>query len=201
MRAGIALAAAMLLVGTVQARPPGNFGYGKPPTKVEVENMVKSHFADKISNPYPLHILAIGKPTAGCFKRGAGKRDICGYRICVSQNQENALGGFMGRETAVYWKTQGYGIQVFRNQGACANDFEQWDGISEVLVPDFCVRQPDHPDCANGRKEDSRTVERVAEQTEKSEVDVGDGCTAKARSRMIERGMTAKDVAAVCAEN
>lgn len=92
--------------------------------------------------------LIISRPIAGCFSRGWGKRDICGYKVCVSVIRPN-----IGRSVELLWLTNGFSQIGFPNARECRPDFENWRGSPAVELPRFCDFQKGHPDCAVGRVE------------------------------------------------
>ena len=196
----LAVAAVAVLAGNVVARPAGNFGYGKPPTHDETQRLVRQHLKETLKDPSSIQDLEISKPAAGCFERGLGKRDVCGYKFCVAYNAKNGYGGYVGRSVHVYWKVQGYGLNTFANRGACPNSFENWDGSTSVELPRFCDRQPENKDCTEGREE---VYEADAQEQRKVEAPAQDAassasCSSEIRKRMLAKGMSESDVDKIC---
>lgn len=134
------------------ARPPGNFGFGPPPSYFDVLEKL----APIVLSIAPYEVEAMGSealmasivigvaPQAGCLDRGFGKRSVCGYRICA------AMRGFPIREM---WITQGFGVWDMRSQGRCLNlpsGDAGWRGDPPVNVVRFCNIQPEFPGCPGG---------------------------------------------------
>lgn len=145
---------ALIVVALVVAgcsRSAGNFGFGPPPSIQETRDAVNRHLTDYLHYPASAKDLRIQKPRPGCFYRGPGKRDICGYQVCISYTALNQRGGYVSERQSL-WITRGYGLHV-QPPATCPTILQDWSGSDPVALADFCSYQPKHPDCINGRKE------------------------------------------------
>lgn len=138
------------------ARTVGNFGFGPPPSLKETRDIVNQHLTQYLYYPDRVRDLRIEKPRAGCFYRGIGKRDLCGYQICISYSALNQRGAYVNERQSL-WITHGYGVQA-QPPFTCPSVLADWDGSEPVALPDFCSVQPEHADCLRGRKESYETI-------------------------------------------
>lgn len=133
------------------ARSAGNFGFGPPPTLEETREAVNQYLTAYLHTPDSAQDLRIEKPRSGCFYRGPGKRDICGYQVCFSYSALNQRGGYV-KEKQALWITKGFGHRV-QPATTCPSVLQDWDGNEPVMLGDFCEAQPAHRDCLKGRQE------------------------------------------------
>lgn len=137
---GLLLLLVLLLPFAVDARPPGNFGFGRPPAFPSLMRGLNIEL-----RKYSKVATEISIPIAGCYSRGGfGRRDVCGYRFCV-----RVEGGLRADEV---WVTQGFGFQAGA-PGLCNHPFDAWKGDPPVAVADFCSFQPKQEGCEAGRTE------------------------------------------------
>ena len=199
--AGLIAGVLLLLCGDEAiAREAGNFGFGRPPSYRETRELILGHLKLTLKDPDSLRDLTIAKPAADCYRRGIGRRDVCGYKICVAYNAKNSFGAYIGRKVYVYWKLNGWGTQVFENAGACPILFPDWDGKSPVQMRDFCVFQKKHPDCEKGRKEKYDFPVDVPAPASTDEGSAGgfSRCSEPIRLGMLDRGLSEEDVSELC---
>lgn len=144
------------------ARTAGNFGFGPPPSVSEVRGAVNDYLTKDLFRPSGVQDLAIGRPMAACMYRGIWKRNICGYKVCVSYNAQNQSGSYVGIKPYDFWITNGWGTQAMPSYGECANGFSDWSGVPPAAERKFCDVEPGHPDCAGGRVERYDAAQGIA---------------------------------------
>lgn len=149
----IAIVGLALLLAGCSSRPALEFGFGSPPTVAQTRGIVQEHLEVALKDPTNIQGLTIGRPEAACYSRGPGKRDVCGYRVCVAYNAKNSFGGYVGRKVYVYWILKRWGLQIAENRGACPMTFDDWFGSPPVETKDFCAFQPRNAGCLNGKVE------------------------------------------------
>lgn len=145
-----------------QARPAGAYGFGEPPEPITLRNDVVSGLGLALRDPKSMQDFAIRQPEAACYQRGIGRRDVCGYKVCVAFNARNAFGAYVGRTVYVYWFRDGQIFNVVRNGGACPPTFPDWQGQPSIVVPDFCKMQPGQPACEAGGEALAEAKRRAA---------------------------------------
>lgn len=143
MRVMLGMVLLLGLASTALARPPGNFGFGPPPSYLSLTDQLRISLSLGEDAP-----LEVSRPVIGCKDRGhPGRADVCGYQFCVRAR---------GRSFAM-WSLQGYGLQVDPQTG-CSDDFTSWSGDPPVDVLEFCDVQPRQGDCKKGIRESLRAL-------------------------------------------
>ena len=150
------------------ARTAGTFGFGPAPTVQEVRTAVNEYLTKDLYRPSSVLNLTIGRPVAGCMYRGIWKRNICGYRVCVSYNAQNQYGNYVGNKPYDFWITNGWGTHVMPSYGVCSKGFTDWNGEPRIAETKFCDVEPDHADCAKGRVETFQPAQVAEASPEKA---------------------------------
>lgn len=150
----------LALMAGCAGRPAQNYGFGPTPTAETARKVVTDHLLFALKDPESVQGLTIGKPVPACYARGPGKRDVCGYRMCVAYNAKNSYGGYVGRKIYSYWMLNGFGTQVFKHNTGCPLTFEDWHGEPPATDANFCAMQPGHEECVRRRVQD-RTAEAL----------------------------------------
>ncbi len=201
MRSIILLAMAVCSSTAMAGRPPQNFGFGPPPSYPQTMQHVADHLNFNLKDPDSVKALVISRPVADCHGRGhLGRREVCGYRVCVTFNAKNSFGGYAGRETRVLWLYNGFSPVSYANAGFCPNSFPAWSGDPPVSAVDFCRLQPKHPECVAGRREglvELGVEESVGAPLIQPGSQVGQ-CSDEMRDTLRAKGMTYADIAEVC---
>lgn len=121
----------------VYAKPPGNYGFGPPPSYPDVVVRLvggapaESEWAN----------IRVTRPEAACLDRGGFRRDVCGYVLCAS---------LPNRYEGEYWITVGYGVWEQGTTKRCPRpvaESEAWRGDPPVHVRRFCDVQPKFSGC------------------------------------------------------
>lgn len=121
----------------VFAKPPGNYGFGPPPSYPDVVVRLiggapaESEWAN----------IRVTRPEAACLDRGGFRRDVCGYVLCAS---------LPNRYEGEYWITVGYGVWEQGATKRCPRplaESEAWRGDPPVQVRRFCDVQPKFSGC------------------------------------------------------
>lgn len=129
------------------ARPAGYFGFGPLPTYHDLLGDTQSWLRQTNSYVW-FGDISLSHPVAACLKRGIGRRDVCGYRFCISKPN---------MQPVEIWKTHHYGFTANGN-GQCGISITPWVGDPPIEFRDFCDLQPKQPDCVNGLKEPYATL-------------------------------------------
>lgn len=135
--------AASVFSTPAEARGAGYFGFGPPPA---YHQLLEETEASLRANG--IYVGAAGTtklsfPSAMCIGRGIGRRDVCGYRYCVSTG--------IGAPIEM-WKLQHYGFSA-SGRNVCGRAITPWYGDPPVEVRNFCDDQPKHAGCERGEKE------------------------------------------------
>lgn len=141
----------LLLTGCA-SRPAGNYGFGVKPEVGAVRNAIAGHLNTYLHHPDSLSYLSIAKPEPGCFRRGPGLRDICGYKVCFEYRVLTRDMRDMVTERQALWITNGFG-NLYREAQDCSGLISDWNGKSPVETGNFCALQPQNTECLNGRSE------------------------------------------------
>lgn len=129
--------ALILVIPPVYAKPPGNYGFGPPPSYPDVVVRLvggapaESEWAN----------IRVTRPEAACLERGGFRRDVCGYVLCAS---------LPNRYEGEYWITVGYGVWEQGATKRCPRpvaESEAWRGDPPVQVRRFCDVQPKFSGC------------------------------------------------------
>lgn len=137
-------AIALLCFCTVatHARPASYFGFGNPPSYLDVLDRLGGHLAGVASLDESLRsLMAVTLPEAGCLDRGAIRRAVCGYRLC---------GSFQGGAPREFWITNGFGAWDLGPSSYCPAVLTPetgWKGDPVVATPEFCDIHPKHEEC------------------------------------------------------
>lgn len=193
----------LVLAAGASGRSAGNFGFGPPPSYPTAMEWVTTHLQINLKDPESVKGLAISQPIADCHSRGhPGRRDVCGYRMCVAFNAKNGFGGYVGRQVRVFWMYQGFGAYSYDNAGLCSSNFAAWKGDPPVEVREFCKYQPDQEDCKAGKKEYFQSLTVQESVGEPLFPESADGkvtiCSDEFKDALRAKGMTYADIDDVC---
>lgn len=192
---------------SASAREAAYPGYGKPPTYSEAVEAAAVGIGSWLKDPASVYGFAISRPYPACISRGhPGRRDVCGYRMCVSFNAKNSFGGYVGFQQFLLVKTPRQGSFFWSERCSTSDD---WHGDPVVDVRDFCRDQPSHSGCKDGSFKESFTPPSLDEsilkpswssssRTDEEKETVVAECSDEFRDRLRAKGMSYKDIAEVC---